>query len=90
MPLLPEPWALSPEPFSGRVFVTSRLCLLQHHLDAVLAVLCGPEQRDARGLAATTILQGLPAEGYFAAAETAGLSHASLRAAYPLGKQAAA
>ncbi len=36
------------------------------------------------------ILQGLPAEGYFAAAETAGLSHASLRAAYPLGKQAAA
>lgn len=46
--------------------------------------------RDARGLAATTILQGLPAEGYFAAAETAGLSHASLRATYPLGKQAAA
>jgi hypothetical protein len=46
--------------------------------------------RDARGLAATTILQGLPAEGFFAAAETAGLSHASLRATYPLGKQAAA
>lgn len=46
--------------------------------------------RDARGLAATTILQGLPAEGFFAAAETAGLSHASLRATYPLAKQAAA
>jgi hypothetical protein len=46
--------------------------------------------RDARGLAATTILQGLPAEGFFAAAETAGLSHAALRATYPLGKQAAA
>jgi hypothetical protein len=46
--------------------------------------------RDAKGLAATTILQGLPAEGFFAAAETAGLSHAALRATYPLGKQAAA
>ena len=46
--------------------------------------------RDARGLAAMTILQGLPAEGYFAAADTAGLTHASLRAAYPLAKQAAA
>lgn len=45
---------------------------------------------DARGLAAMTVLQGLPAEGYFAAAETAGLTHASLRAAYPLAKQAAA
>ncbi|MET3667721.1 hypothetical protein [Caulobacter sp. 1776] len=46
--------------------------------------------RDARGLAPMTILQGLPQEGYFAAAETAGLSHASLRANYPLAKQAAA
>ncbi|WP_310210530.1 hypothetical protein [Caulobacter sp. BE264] len=44
----------------------------------------------ARGLAPMTVLQGLPAEGYFAAAETAGLTHASLRAAYPLAKQAAA
>lgn len=46
--------------------------------------------RDARGLAPMTILQGLPQEGYFAAAETAGLTHASLRANYPLAKQAAA
>ena len=46
--------------------------------------------RDARGLAPMTILQGLPQEGYFAAAETAGLSHASLRANYPLARQAAA
>lgn len=46
--------------------------------------------RDARGLAPMTILQGLPAEGYFAAAETAGLSHAALRANYPLARQAAA
>jgi hypothetical protein len=29
-------------------------------------------------------LQGLPAEGYFAAAETAGLTHAALRAAHPI------
>ncbi|KQV56810.1 MULTISPECIES: hypothetical protein [unclassified Caulobacter] len=46
--------------------------------------------RDARGLAPMTILQGLPQEGYFAAAETAGLTHASLRANYPLARQAAA
>ena len=46
--------------------------------------------RDARGLAAMTILQGLPAEGYFAAADTAGLTHAALRATYPLARQAAA
>ncbi len=46
--------------------------------------------RDARGLAPMTILQGLPQEGYFAAAETAGLTHASLRANYPLAKQAVA
>jgi hypothetical protein len=29
-------------------------------------------------------LQGLPAEGYFAAAETAGLTHAALRASNPI------
>lgn len=46
--------------------------------------------RDARGLAPMTILQGLPQEGYFAAADTAGLTHASLRANYPLARQAAA
>jgi hypothetical protein len=46
--------------------------------------------RDARGLAQMTILQGLPQDGYFAAAETAGLTHAALRANYPLGKRAAA
>ena len=46
--------------------------------------------RDSRGLAPMTILQGLPQEGYFAAADTAGLTHASLRANYPLAKQAAA
>ncbi|WP_297512043.1 hypothetical protein [uncultured Caulobacter sp.] len=46
--------------------------------------------RDARGLAPMTILQGLPQDGYFAAAETAGLTHASLRATYPLAKRAAA
>lgn len=46
--------------------------------------------RDARGLAPMTILQGLPQDGYFAAAETAGLTHASLRAVYPLSKKAAA
>lgn len=46
--------------------------------------------RDSRGLAPMTILQGLPQDGYFAAADTAGLTHASLRANYPLAKQAAA
>ncbi|MBO9710264.1 MAG: hypothetical protein J7521_18835 [Caulobacter sp.] len=40
--------------------------------------------RDAKGLAPMMSLQGLPAEGYFAAAETAGLTHASLRATYPV------
>jgi len=40
--------------------------------------------RDAKGVAPMTTLQGLPAEGYFAAAETAGLTHASLRATHPL------
>ncbi|HQR89488.1 MAG TPA: hypothetical protein PLH31_09545, partial [Caulobacter sp.] len=40
--------------------------------------------RDTRGVAPMTILQGLPAEGYFAAAETAGLTHAGLRATHPL------
>ena len=39
--------------------------------------------RNAHGLAAMTILQGLPIEGYFTAAETAGLSHAGLRAKLP-------
>ena len=43
--------------------------------------------RDAQGLAPMTILQGLPADGYFAAAETAGLTHAALRAAYPLASK---
>lgn len=40
--------------------------------------------RDTKGVAPMTILQGLPAEGYFAAAETAGLTHAGLRATHPL------
>jgi hypothetical protein len=40
--------------------------------------------RNAQGLAAMTILQGLPVEGYFTAAETAGLSHAGLRAKLPV------
>lgn len=39
--------------------------------------------RNAQGLATMTILQGLPVEGYFTAAETAGLSHAGLRAKPP-------
>lgn len=39
--------------------------------------------RDAKGLAPMVALQGLPAEGYFAAAETAGLTHAALRASPP-------
>ena len=46
--------------------------------------------RDARGLAPMTSLQGLPQDGYFAAAETAGLTHAGVRANYPLAKRAAA
>lgn len=46
--------------------------------------------RDARGLAPMTSLQGLPQDGYFAAAETAGLTHAGIRALYPLAKKAAA
>ncbi|NGM52511.1 hypothetical protein G5B46_23105 [Caulobacter sp. 602-2] len=46
--------------------------------------------REARGLAPMVSLQGLPAEGYFAAAETAGLSHASLRAAHPYAARNAA
>ena len=40
--------------------------------------------RDAKGLAPMISLQGLPAEGYFAAAETAGLTHAALRATNPI------
>jgi hypothetical protein len=40
--------------------------------------------RDAKGLAPMVTLQGLPAEGYFAAAETAGLTHAALRASHPI------
>lgn len=40
--------------------------------------------RDAKGLAPMTTLQGLAAEGYFAAAETAGITHAALRATNPL------
>lgn len=40
--------------------------------------------RDAKGVAPMTSLQGLRAEGYFAAAETAGLTHAALRASHPL------
>lgn len=46
--------------------------------------------RDTKGLASMVTLQGLPAEGYFAAAETAGLTHASLRAANPIAASAAA
>lgn len=46
--------------------------------------------RDAKDLAPMVALQGLPAEGYFAAAETAGLTHASLRAANPIAAAAAA
>ncbi len=46
--------------------------------------------RDAKGVAPMTALQGLPAEGYFAAAETAGLTHASLRANHPLAARTAA
>ena len=46
--------------------------------------------RDARGVAPMTTLQGLPAEGYFAAAETAGLTHAALRASHPLAPAAKA
>lgn len=46
--------------------------------------------RDARPLAPMTTLQGLPAEGYFAAAETAGLTHAALRAVHPLAAARAA
>jgi len=46
--------------------------------------------RDAKGLAPMTFLQGLPAEGYFAAAETAGLTHAALRAHNPLVVKAVA
>jgi len=46
--------------------------------------------RDASGLAPFTCLQGLPVEGYFAAAETAGLTHAALRAHYPLATRAVA
>ena len=46
--------------------------------------------RDAKGLAPMTILQGLPQDGYFAAAEQAGLTHAALRANYPLARKAAA
>jgi hypothetical protein len=45
--------------------------------------------RDAKGLAPMVALQGLPAEGYFAAAETAGLTHAALRAAHPVAVAAA-
>jgi hypothetical protein len=46
--------------------------------------------RDAQGLAPMTALQGLPQEGYFAAAETAGLTHAGVRANNPLARRAAA
>ncbi len=46
--------------------------------------------RDAKGVAPMTTLQGLPAEGYFAAAETAGLTHAALRATHPLAAAAKA
>uniref|UniRef100_B0T2G4 Uncharacterized protein n=1 Tax=Caulobacter sp. (strain K31) TaxID=366602 RepID=B0T2G4_CAUSK len=46
--------------------------------------------RDAKGLAPMIALQGLPAEGYFAAAETAGLTHAALRASHPITASAAA
>jgi hypothetical protein len=46
--------------------------------------------RDARGVAPMTALQGLPQEGYFAAAETAGLTHAGVRANNPLARRAAA
>ncbi len=45
--------------------------------------------RDTKGLAPMITLQGLPAEGYFAAAETAGMTHAALRATYPLAAPAA-
>ncbi|MBU4435429.1 MAG: hypothetical protein KKC14_13555 [Alphaproteobacteria bacterium] len=40
--------------------------------------------RDAKSVAPMTSLQGLVAEGYFAAADTAGLTHAALRAAHPV------
>jgi hypothetical protein len=46
--------------------------------------------RDAKGLAPMVALQGLPAEGYFAAAETAGLTHAALRASNPVTATTAA
>lgn len=46
--------------------------------------------RDVKGVAPMTTLQGLPAEGYFAAAETAGLTHAALRANHPLAARTAA
>lgn len=45
--------------------------------------------RDAKGLAPMIALQGLPAEGYFAAAETAGLTHAALRASNPVAAASA-
>jgi len=45
--------------------------------------------RDAKGVAPMATLQGLPAEGYFAAAETAGLTHAALRAIHPLAAKKA-
>jgi hypothetical protein len=46
--------------------------------------------REAKGVAPMIVLQGLPSEGYFAAAETAGLTHAALRADRPIPAQAVA
>lgn len=47
--------------------------------------------RQARGLAPALVVQGLPSDGFFAVAETAGLTHASLRvAAMTLEQQPAA
>lgn len=46
--------------------------------------------REAKDLASMVTLQGLPAEGYFAVAEKAGMSHAALRAENPLVAKAVA
>jgi hypothetical protein len=79
-----------PEKEALRVLRDARL----HGLTLDASDLMGPAEkiaadimafgRDAKGLAPMVALQGLPAEGYFAAAETAGLTHAALRAAHPI------
>ena len=85
-----------PEKEALRVLRDARL----HGLTLDASDLVGPAEkiaadimafgRDAKGLAPMIALQGLPAEGYFAAAETAGLTHAALRAANPISATAAA